>query len=75
VTTGGHLHDGGVSIPFLVNNKTVCESKAIYSGASNSLTDMTECNDLIPVKKGDIITLAANYDLETHPAYVNDGYR
>jgi hypothetical protein len=69
------LHDGGVSIPLLINNKTVCESKAVYGGKAESgtwttVSDMSECNDLIPVKKGDKLTIGANYDFITHPAYV-----
>lgn len=58
----------------MINNKTVCESAAVYGGVGEqsgqwaTVSDMTDCNDLIPVKKGDILTLSATYDLEAHPA-------
>jgi hypothetical protein len=59
----------------MINNKTVGESKAQYGGAGSesgrwaTISGMTQCNDLIPVKKGDILTIGANYDVETHPGY------
>jgi hypothetical protein len=58
----------------MVNGKKVCESKAQYGGAGSeagqwaTVSGMSECNDLIPIKKGDSLTIAAIYDLETHPA-------
>jgi hypothetical protein len=74
------LHDGGVSVPLMINNQTVCESKATYGGKGKeaeggwaTLSEMTECGDMIPVKKGDILTISANYDLEAHPAREHAG--
>jgi hypothetical protein len=32
-----------------------------------TISHMTECTDPIEIKKGDKITLSANYDLITHP--------
>ncbi|KAF2664895.1 hypothetical protein BT63DRAFT_459512 [Microthyrium microscopicum] len=75
----GHLHDGGVSIPVMINNKTVCESKASYMDKSDAkgtwaaLNKMSTCDELIPVKKGDVLSLAANYDLDAHPARTSGG--
>jgi len=36
-----------------------------------TISDMTECNDLILIKKGGIFTLRASYDFDLHPAYVH----
>ncbi|KAF1817145.1 hypothetical protein P152DRAFT_9558 [Eremomyces bilateralis CBS 781.70] len=73
----GHLHDGGVSMILLVNDKEVCTSKATYGGASGTMelngekwetiSNMTRCAEPIPVKKGDYITMTAVYDLKLHP--------
>ena len=35
--------------------------------AIQTISHMTECIDPIPIRKGDKITLSANYDLITHP--------
>jgi len=72
----GHLHDGGVSVPVQINNKTVCESKANYKtggDSATSLTSMSICDQVIPVKKGDQMTFTAGYDLELHPARQHAG--
>jgi hypothetical protein len=59
----------------MVNDKKVCESEAIYAkGGDNNdevLVDMTFCNNSIPIKKGDELTLRAEYDLKSHPLYVS----
>jgi hypothetical protein len=49
---------------------TQCESKGVYNGGKGSLTDMTVCQEPIPVKKGDMLVITAKYDLEAHPPYV-----
>lgn len=71
----GHLHDGGDYVGLTVNNKSLCESKAIYGGKSGTsengnwqtLSDMSMCKELIPVKKGDTLSVVAKYDLLAHP--------
>ncbi|KAF1812280.1 hypothetical protein P152DRAFT_449551 [Eremomyces bilateralis CBS 781.70] len=73
----GHLHDGGVSMILLVNDKEVCTSKATYGGAGGTMeldgekwetiSNMNRCPEPIPIKKGDYITMTAVYDLKLHP--------
>ena len=56
-----------------LNGKVICDSKAIYGGISTNAGDqgtisaMQYCTNPTKVKKGDVITLEANYDLELHP--------
>jgi hypothetical protein len=74
----GHMHDGGEDVVLKVNNNTICDSKAIYGGDTQSVTSasgkkwetiskMTECHDVVKVKKGDELTVQANFNLEKHP--------
>jgi hypothetical protein len=57
-----------------VNNKTICTSSGEYSkgakeaGTWDALSSMSVCTDVFPVKKGDIVTVVAKYDMEAHPA-------
>jgi hypothetical protein len=57
-----------------VNGKVVCESTAKYGEASakaenwEAVNSMSECEEKVPVKKGDTLTLESNYDFEMHPA-------
>jgi len=75
----GHLHDGGTALVVRVNNQTVCKSEAQYkeggkeAGTWDALSGMSSCNDLIPVKKGDELSLVAQYDLGLHPARSHAG--
>lgn len=56
-----------------LNGKVICDSKAIYGGVSTNAGDqgtiaaMQYCTNPTKVKKGDVMTLEANYDLELHP--------
>jgi hypothetical protein len=73
--TGGHLHDGGDNLKVLVNGMTICESKAEYVGTTGdgkwaTIKEMSQCKEPTKVKKGDILTIKATYDLDQHPAYV-----
>jgi hypothetical protein len=74
----GHLHDGGVAMELLINNKSLCNSTAEYGGKEGSFTDeegkkwesiskMSSCEGPIKVKKGDKIEMVAYYDTELHP--------
>lgn len=62
-----------------VNGQEVCNSGAIYGGISTSsgekgtITAMQNCYKSIKVKKGDNVTLEANYDLELHPPRMQHG--
>ena len=60
-----------------VNNELKCTSKAVYGGKGGKLTvdgktwetisKMTECNDPVPVKVGDVIKVEGTYDTKAHP--------
>jgi hypothetical protein len=75
----GHMHDGGSNVEVKVNEKTVCDSRALYGGPGHvgktsdgkdweTIRDMVTCPEGVVVKKGDKISLAANYDVIAHPA-------
>jgi hypothetical protein len=71
------MHDGGTGVNMYVNGKVYCKSKAIYGGPGGTIilegktwatiATMTECNDPIPVKKGDKLKIEATYDTKEHP--------
>jgi hypothetical protein len=72
-----HIHDGGVNIKIFVNDKEVCESRAVYGvegGATKALdgqkwetiTAYTPCDIPIPIKKGDKVYMTSEYDLTKH---------
>jgi hypothetical protein len=61
-----------------INDKYICSSKAVYGGTTGTLADkdgkkwetiseMTGCPGPIVVKKGDYMTMVAEYDLKKHP--------
>ncbi|KAF2425340.1 hypothetical protein EJ08DRAFT_663670 [Tothia fuscella] len=70
-----HLHDGGLDMTFFVNGVQKCTSKAVYgvSGAADlngqkweTIGAYTPCLEPIEIKKGDKLTMEANYDLTKH---------
>jgi hypothetical protein len=74
----GHMHDGGSNIDVKINDKLVCDSKALYGGPGHvgkladgknweTISDMVTCSDGILVKKGDKVALSAHYDVVVHP--------
>jgi hypothetical protein len=72
------MHDGGVNIILKVNDKEVCNSRAVYGGLGHvakvdgkvweTISESTYCNNTVPVKKGDKIYMQTNYDVELHPS-------
>jgi hypothetical protein len=75
----GHMHDGGQDMVVKINGEEVCTSKAEYGGAGHegvgadgkaytSIRGMTTCDTPIKLKKGDKLSVAANFDMEQHPA-------
>jgi hypothetical protein len=58
-----------------VNGKQICISKAEYGSSYSAnttskwttISKMTDCNDVVPVKKGDLVSLEAEYDTVKHP--------
>jgi len=77
INARGHLHDGGELMELYLNGKKVCTSNAVYGGKGGTMvidgkkwetiSEMTDCNGTIPVKKGDTLKMKAAYDLEKHP--------
>lgn len=65
----GHMHNGGSSMIMLINDKEVCESKAVYAkeGNQEKLMSMTQCPPSLKLKKGDTLTMKSIYDLKAHP--------
>jgi hypothetical protein len=67
-------------VNLLLNDKMACISNATYGVSANGLpgnasgkewqtiTKMHECDEPIPVKKGDKIKITATYDMKAHPA-------
>jgi len=68
VLAKGHLHAGGDRMQLFINNKLVCESKAIYGGVKGdaAINEMTLCPQ-ITVKNGDVMFFTAIYDASKHP--------
>jgi hypothetical protein len=71
------MHDSGTAVNLYVNGELACASKAIYGGPGGTvningktwatIAKMGECNEPIPVKKGDKLKLEATYDTKEHP--------
>jgi hypothetical protein len=69
--------DGGTDITMKINGKAVCTSVAKYGGEGHTtnidgkswetLAGMSPCTEAIAVKKGDVMTFEARYDLDVHP--------
>jgi hypothetical protein len=60
-----------------LNGKVICDSRAVYkaenvlSGNSNGgmagmISDMTMCLTPVDVKKADVLSMEANYNMEKH---------
>jgi hypothetical protein len=73
-----HMHDGGVNIVLKINDKVMCDSRALYGGDGfvtttsdgkvwETIRETTKCVDPIPVRKGDRMDMQANYDTDLHP--------
>jgi len=64
----GHLHAGGDRVQIYINDKMVCESKAIYSESkgSGAISEMTTC-PTFGVKTGDTMYFTVVYDVGKHP--------
>jgi hypothetical protein len=71
----GHLHDGGDHIELQLNNRTICDSLAVYGTPQEQqgtkwavIEKMTQCTEPVQVKKGDKLHMVSYYDTEKHPA-------
>ena len=69
------MHDGGVSVETIVNDKPVCESKAVYGTKLKmengkewtTISKMTDCQEPFDVKNGDMIKMKVSFDEVNHP--------
>jgi len=68
IVAKGHLHAGGDKVSIYINDKLVCDSKAVYSDlkGSGAISEMTVC-PVLPVKQGDTMYFVAVYDGSKHP--------
>ena len=73
------MHDGGLAIEMLLNDKVVCRSLPTYGAAPGggtkqpdgkewqTILEMSRCEDPVEFKKGDGIKLITYYDIDRHP--------
>jgi len=70
-----HLHDGGLNMKIVLNDKVVCESKAIYGldGSTSvngqrweTISSYDPCIGPIKVKAKDKLLISSDYDLRKH---------
>ena len=57
----GHMHNGADQIELYVDDKDICVSKARYN-TDGIIMGMSFCDTVIPVKRGDYITMPSVYD-------------
>jgi hypothetical protein len=78
LNTVGHMHDGGVEVQIVSQNKAICSSKASYDGAPgyvpssqaiamgaakmSHISNYSPCIAIGELKKGDSLALTARYD-------------
>jgi hypothetical protein len=76
IGSSGHVHDGGTNILLTLNDKVICDSYATYGGDNATLSNgknwetilsMSECNEPVKVKAGDMLSTTAIYDTSKHP--------
>jgi hypothetical protein len=74
----GHMHDGGAAMSVKLNGKEICNSKALYGGPGHegatatgdkwtTINSMEFCEEPVKVKKGDKLTITADFDMIAHP--------
>jgi hypothetical protein len=71
------MHDGGELMKLYLNGKEICTSNAIYGGKGGTvnidgkkwetISEMSDCNNEVVVKKGDYLRMEAQYDMAKHP--------
>lgn len=59
----------GSGVYVRVNGKLVCASIPTYKSSSNGLrvAEFSSCDDIVPLKKGDKVTMQADYYIEKYP--------
>jgi hypothetical protein len=66
LSSKGHLHIGGTKMELSLNDKVICTSDATYDKLG-TISSMSTCSPMAPVKKGDWISMRSVYDLKAHP--------
>jgi hypothetical protein len=77
---GGLSSDGGENMVLKLNGAIICDSRAEYRaesvaghggserGMEGMISNMKMCLKSVDVKKGDKLSMEANYDMKKHPA-------
>jgi hypothetical protein len=87
LNTVGHMHDGGLEVQILSNEKPVCVSKASYDGSPgyipssqtiamgaanmSHISSYSPCIAIGGLKKGDSLALTASYDFNSRKPGLN----
>jgi hypothetical protein len=66
LSSKGHIHVGGTKMELSLNDKVICTSDATYDKLG-VITSMSTCSPMLPVKRGDYISMRSVYDLKAHP--------
>jgi hypothetical protein len=73
------MHDGGKNVLISLNSDVICDSQALYEAKSvttgsshdghmgESMSGMTQCEKVLPLKKGDRIAVKATFNSTAHP--------
>jgi hypothetical protein len=63
------IYYSGSGVHISVNDKLVCSSMPKYEMVNKDLRvkEFSQCENVIPLEKGDKITLRAEYDVEKYP--------
>ena len=64
VSTGGHLHMGGIDITLKdeTNNAVICKGVAVYHTDPDHLASINGCQTHWAVSKGNTVSVTARYD-------------
>jgi hypothetical protein len=63
------MHNGGVKMVMYHNDKEICTSAAEYD-AANGINGMGACDNVVKIKKGDLLKVKSVYDIAKHPMFV-----
>jgi hypothetical protein len=72
------VHEGGEKIILLLNDKLICESRAVYGGSQGTflredgfkwegISYMTPCHEPVNINRGDVLTMVSTYDTSNRP--------
>jgi hypothetical protein len=62
-------YQSGSGVYVSVNGKLVCSSMPTYETVNEDLRvkEFSLCEDIVPLEKGDKVTMRADYDIEKYP--------